>query len=41
VLRKPRWLATYLRSGALPDLTVPNLALAGQPAPTFFGAYGE
>jgi L-lactate dehydrogenase (cytochrome) len=38
---KPRWLATWLRSGAIPDLTVPNLAVAGQQPPTFFGAYGE
>jgi pre-mycofactocin synthase len=41
VLRRPRWLATYLRSGALPDLAVPNLAGGGAPAPTFFGAYYE
>ena len=24
-----------------PDLTVPNMAPPGEPAPTFFGAYGE
>jgi heme/flavin dehydrogenase (mycofactocin system) len=41
VLRRPRWLATYLRSGALPELTVPNMALPGEAAPGFFGAYGE
>src|SRR3954469_352289 len=41
VLRKPRWLATYLRSGAIPELTVPNMALPGEEAPGFFGAYGE
>jgi L-lactate dehydrogenase (cytochrome) len=41
VLRRPRWLATYLRSGALPELTVPNMALPGDEAPGFFGAYGE
>jgi heme/flavin dehydrogenase (mycofactocin system) len=41
VLRKPRWLATYLRTGSIPDLTVPNLPLGGAPAPTFFGAYYE
>jgi L-lactate dehydrogenase (cytochrome) len=41
VLRRPRWLATYLRTGAIPDLTVPNMALAGEQAPGFFGAYGE
>jgi pre-mycofactocin synthase len=41
VLRRPRWLAAYLRTGAIPDLTVPNLPLGGAPAPTFFGAYYE
>jgi heme/flavin dehydrogenase (mycofactocin system) len=41
VLRKPRWLATFVRSGALPDLTVPNMALPGEQAPGFFGAYFE
>ena len=37
---RPRWLLAWARTGALPDLTVPNMALPGQPAPTFFGAYG-
>jgi heme/flavin dehydrogenase (mycofactocin system) len=41
VARRPRWLATFARSGKLPDLTVPNMALPPAPAPTFFGAYGE
>jgi pre-mycofactocin synthase len=41
VLRRPRWLVAFGRTGHLPDLTVPNMALPGQPAPTFFGAYGE
>jgi L-lactate dehydrogenase (cytochrome) len=41
VLVKPRWLAAYLRTGAIPDLTVPNLPLGGAPAPTFFAAYYE
>src|SRR3954453_9538996 len=36
VLRKPRWLATYLRSGSIPELSVPNLALDGQEPPNFF-----
>ena len=27
VLRKPAWLATFLRTGSIPDLTVPNMAL--------------
>lgn len=39
-LARPRWLAAYLRSGKLPDLTAPNLEQEGV-APTFFGAYGE
>jgi pre-mycofactocin synthase len=37
-LARPRWLWAYLRSGHVPDLTVPNM---GDPAPTFFGAYGQ
>jgi len=40
-LAHPRWLLRYLRTGRLPDLTVPNLAEEGGPAPTFFGAYGQ
>ncbi|WP_345022974.1 alpha-hydroxy-acid oxidizing protein, partial [Actinomadura keratinilytica] len=40
-LSRPSWLAEYARSRRLPDLTVPNLAEPGEPAPTFFGAYGE
>ena len=39
-LARPRWLASYLRAGELPDLTAPNLEREGV-APTFFGAYGE
>jgi len=41
VLRHPRWLLDYARTGKVPDLTVPNLAASGEPAPTFFGAYGQ
>ncbi|MEO6471675.1 MAG: pre-mycofactocin synthase MftD [Aeromicrobium sp.] len=41
VARKPRWLGQFIKAGKLPDLTTPNLAQDGQPAPTFFGAYGE
>ncbi|QKE83876.1 pre-mycofactocin synthase MftD [Arthrobacter sp. NEB 688] len=41
VVRKPRWLLDFVRSGALPDLTTPNMAPRGQKGPTFFGAYGE
>ncbi|HEY2506597.1 MAG TPA: pre-mycofactocin synthase MftD [Streptosporangiaceae bacterium] len=40
-LRKPRWLAAYLKTGKLPDLTVPNMVVPPEPAPTFFGAYGQ
>ncbi|WP_194813802.1 pre-mycofactocin synthase MftD [Nocardia sp. XZ_19_385] len=40
-LARPRWLATYLRSGHIPDLTAPNMAVGGKAAPGFFGAYGE
>jgi L-lactate dehydrogenase (cytochrome)/glycolate oxidase len=38
---RPRWLLQYARSGAIPDLTAPNMAPPDGPAPTFFGAYGE
>ena len=42
VVTKPGYLRDWLRSETpVPDLTVPNLAEAGKPAPTFFGAYGE
>jgi L-lactate dehydrogenase (cytochrome)/glycolate oxidase len=41
VLRRPRWLAQWAKTKALPDLTVPNWVGPGEPAPTFFGAYGE
>jgi heme/flavin dehydrogenase (mycofactocin system) len=40
-LTRPRWLLRYARAGHLPDLAVPNMADAGRPAPTFFGAYGQ
>jgi heme/flavin dehydrogenase (mycofactocin system) len=39
VAARPRWLYQFGRSGRLPDLTAPNLAPPGGPAPTFFGAY--
>lgn len=38
---RPKWLADFVRSRRLPDLTVPNMAEPGQPAPAFFGAYAE
>ncbi|MEW2014397.1 pre-mycofactocin synthase MftD [Rhodococcus sp. NPDC076796] len=41
VLARPRWLAQWARSGTIPDLTAPNLAPPGKPAPTFFAAYRE
>lgn len=42
VLRKPRWMWTFARSGVIPDLTAPNLAAPGAAkGPTFFGAYYE
>ncbi len=41
VARRPRWMAQWARSGAIPDLTAPNLAPPGGSAPTFFGAYYE
>lgn len=41
VLRRPRWLLDFVRSGALPDLTTPNMGAPGEKGPTFFGAYGE
>ena len=40
-LTRPKWLTSYLLTGHLPDLTVPNLVTEGQPAPGFFGAYGQ
>jgi pre-mycofactocin synthase len=40
-LTHPRWLLSYLRTGHVPDLSVPNMADGGQPPPTFFGAYGQ
>jgi pre-mycofactocin synthase len=40
-LARPRWFANWAKTGRPPGLTVPNMALPGQPAPTFFGAYGE
>jgi L-lactate dehydrogenase (cytochrome)/glycolate oxidase len=40
-LTHPRWLAAFARTRRIPDLTVPNMAMPGQAAPTFFGAYGE
>ncbi len=46
VIRRPRWIYQFARSGGFPDLTAPNLAPPGPDgrpgaAPTFFGAYYE
>jgi heme/flavin dehydrogenase (mycofactocin system) len=38
---RPRWLLDWGRAGGPPSLTVPNMAVAGEDPPTFFGAYGE
>ena len=40
-LTHPKWLAAFAKTRKIPDLTVPNLTDPGQPAPTFFGVYGE
>ncbi|HTW21562.1 MAG TPA: pre-mycofactocin synthase MftD [Mycobacteriales bacterium] len=40
-LRRPRWFASFARRGRLPTLAVPNVVPAGEPGPSFFGAYGE
>lgn len=38
---RPRWLADWLRSGALPQLGVPNFPVSqDDPVPGFFEAYG-
>jgi len=41
VLRHPRWLLAFAKTGRLPDLTVPNLTEPDGNALPFFGAYGE
>jgi pre-mycofactocin synthase len=38
-LARPGYLLDWLRHGGLPDLTVPNMAPPGEPAPGFFAAY--
>jgi heme/flavin dehydrogenase (mycofactocin system) len=40
-MRRPRWLAQWLRAGGPPDLRVPNMAVPGEDPPAFFDAYGE
>jgi heme/flavin dehydrogenase (mycofactocin system) len=41
VLARPAWLWSFAKTGHFPNLTTPNMALPGEPAPTFFGAYYE
>jgi heme/flavin dehydrogenase (mycofactocin system) len=42
VALKPRWLWDFAKTRKLPDLTVPNMVGdPAEPAPTFFGAYGQ
>jgi L-lactate dehydrogenase (cytochrome)/glycolate oxidase len=41
VISRPRWAWAFAKTGHFPDLTAPNMAPPGQPAPTFFGAYYE
>ncbi|RBY78489.1 mycofactocin system-associated heme/flavin dehydrogenase [Blastococcus sp. TF02-09] len=41
VIRKPRYLATYLRHLQLPELGVPNIGAVGEEPPGFFDAYGQ
>jgi heme/flavin dehydrogenase (mycofactocin system) len=42
VALKPSWLWDFARTKKLPDLTVPNMVpTPGDPAPTFFEAYGQ
>ncbi len=40
VARRPAWLLDWVRSGALPDLGVPNFVTPGDRVPGFFEAYG-
>lgn len=45
LVTRPRWSYEWARSvldtGAMPDLSTPNLVGPGEQGPTFFGAYGE
>ncbi len=40
-LRHPRWTYDFVRSGHLPNLTVPNMSRRGEEPVTFFEAYGQ
>jgi len=41
VIARPAWFWSFAKTGHLPTLTTPNMAVNGEPAPTFFGAYYE
>ncbi len=41
VLARPRWALSWLRSGSIPQLRVPNFVTGDTPPPFFFEAYGE
>ncbi|MHB8334804.1 MAG: pre-mycofactocin synthase MftD [Acidimicrobiales bacterium] len=41
VLMRPSWFWSFAKTGRPPTLVTPNMAVNGQPAPTFFGAYYE
>jgi len=41
VLARPRWLWSFAKTGHLPTLETPNMAVPGEAPPTFFGAYYE
>src|SRR3954451_10001546 len=40
-LRRPRWLVEWAKTRQLPDLSVPNMTMPGEPLKPFFQAYGE
>ena len=40
-IRRPRYVLSWLRSGGLPALTIPNMVGRGATPPTFFGVYGQ
>ena len=39
-IMRPAWLIEWLRTGAIPQLGVPNFPTRGEPVPGFFEAYG-
>lgn len=40
-ISKPKWMWDFAKAFYIPDLKAPNAAKPGEPAPTFFQAYGE